>query len=198
MPQQQRPKIDLLYERSLGFQLNCIQGPVRKIVGYFPFRFEFFGGSEKRAVPANEQSRKSSSASSVDASREGRDRRRRNRKRNSRHTSQRRRNTDPDADASSVASPGVVLTTIIDSTSMSFCKTSPVVVSFPISEELETSMTSMTSAVTSSVPKKTTRLSESATRSVTIEMPMLDAVDAISFIDATSNGCVIKIDGSPG
>ena len=50
---------------------------------FFLSRLEFFSGSDKRAQQqqtGSEVSRKSSSASSVDASREGRDRRRRNKK----------------------------------------------------------------------------------------------------------------------
>lgn len=56
-----------------------------------------------------------------------------------------------DADVSSVASPGVVLTTTInDSTSLGYFKTSPIaVVTFPISEEFETSTTTMTLMTTS-------------------------------------------------
>ena len=54
MPQQQRPKIDLLYERSLGFKLNCIQGPVWRIVGCFLSGSNSFAGlRSERLLRAN-------------------------------------------------------------------------------------------------------------------------------------------------
>jgi len=189
------------------------------------FRLEFFSGSEKRTLATgSEQSRKSSSASSLDASREGRDRRRRNKKkipRRQNSTSQ-RRNDEPLNGVTS--SSGIVInnsiTTLNESASISYFKTSPVIVEYPIGEELESSSVSPPASfqmsfqtsdysveptdhlvrttdphVRPSDPNvNSTDRTETNPKVFQVEMMTTAAgVDTISFIDS-SNCCTLKID----
>ena len=144
----------------------------------------------------SEQSRKSSSASSLDTSREGRDRRRRNRKKiPRRQNSKSQRNDEPLKGVTS--SSGVVVvnnsvTTLNDSSSISYFKTSPVIVAFPISEELESSTASPPASFQMSFRSPDQKI-ESNSNVFQVEMMSAEGVDKISFIDS-SNCCTLKID----